>query len=165
MTNRYLRLIPLLALLILLPACLRASAHPGRTDANGGHYDRSTGEYHYHHGYPAHQHENGSCPYDYDDKTGSRSGSSSGTRSTPGTNAENTTEPTSSVETTKSYVAIKSKKKAPTVGAGFYIFIVLFGIVALFCIVVFIIPLAISTLEFIFVEPFIYLYNKVKKRR
>lgn len=23
-------------------------AHPGRTDANGGHYDRSTGEYHYH---------------------------------------------------------------------------------------------------------------------
>lgn len=25
-------------------------AHPGRTDANGGHYDRSTGEYHYHNG-------------------------------------------------------------------------------------------------------------------
>ena len=23
-------------------------AHPGRTDANGGHYNRSTGEYHYH---------------------------------------------------------------------------------------------------------------------
>lgn len=23
-------------------------AHSGRTDANGGHYDRSTGEYHYH---------------------------------------------------------------------------------------------------------------------
>lgn len=23
-------------------------AHPGRTDSNGGHYDRSTGEYHYH---------------------------------------------------------------------------------------------------------------------
>ena len=25
-------------------------AHPGRTDSNGGHYDRSTGEYHYHNG-------------------------------------------------------------------------------------------------------------------
>lgn len=25
-------------------------AHPGRTDNNGGHYDRSTGEYHYHDG-------------------------------------------------------------------------------------------------------------------
>ncbi|CCY87023.1 ig-like domain-containing surface protein [Clostridium sp. CAG:149] len=37
--------------------------HPGRTDSNGGHYDCSTGEYHYHHGYPAHQHPNGSCPY------------------------------------------------------------------------------------------------------
>ena len=25
-------------------------AHPGRTDANGGHYNRKTGEYHYHSG-------------------------------------------------------------------------------------------------------------------
>ena len=25
-------------------------AHPGRTDSNGGHYDRSTGIYHYHNG-------------------------------------------------------------------------------------------------------------------
>ena len=54
-----------------------ATAHPGRTDANGGHYDRSTGEYHYHHGYPAHQHTGGVCPYAYDDKTGQNSGSSS----------------------------------------------------------------------------------------
>lgn len=27
-----------------------AFAHPGRTDANGGHYDRKTGTYHYHNG-------------------------------------------------------------------------------------------------------------------
>lgn len=27
-----------------------ATAHPGRTDANGGHYNRKTGEYHYHNG-------------------------------------------------------------------------------------------------------------------
>ena len=30
-------------------------AHPGRTDSNGGHYDRSTGEYHYHDGNSAGQ--------------------------------------------------------------------------------------------------------------
>ena len=47
--------------LLLIPA---AGAHSGRTDANGGHWDSSTGEYHYHHGYPAHQHENGVCPYE-----------------------------------------------------------------------------------------------------
>lgn len=46
-----------------------AFAHSGRTDSKGGHYNRSTGEYHYHHGYSAHQHENGVCPYDYNDAT------------------------------------------------------------------------------------------------
>ena len=40
-------------------------AHSGKTDSNGGHYDSSTGEYHYHHGYSAHQHNaDGSCPYE-----------------------------------------------------------------------------------------------------
>lgn len=53
-------------------------AHSGRTDGDGGHYDHSTGEYHYHHGYPAHQHENGECPYRFDDKTGQDSGDSGG---------------------------------------------------------------------------------------
>ena len=43
---------------------LLAFAHPGRTDANGGHYDRKNGTYHYHHGYPAHDHPNGVCPYE-----------------------------------------------------------------------------------------------------
>lgn len=51
-------------------------AHPGQTDADGGHYDRSTGEYHYHHGYPAHQHTGGQCPYEFDDRTGWNSGPS-----------------------------------------------------------------------------------------
>lgn len=60
---------------ILIFTC--ASAHPGRTDASGGHWDRSTGKYHYHHGYPAHQHTNGICPYEYDDQTDTISGSSS----------------------------------------------------------------------------------------
>lgn len=30
--------------------CCIIYAHPGRTDANGGHWNRSTGEYHYHTG-------------------------------------------------------------------------------------------------------------------
>lgn len=55
-----------------------AFAHPGGTDGSGGHYNRSTGEYHYHHGHSAHDHVDGVCPYDYDDKTGERSGSSGG---------------------------------------------------------------------------------------
>lgn len=45
-----------------------AVAHSGRTDSNGGHYDSSTGKYHYHHGYSAHQHKNGVCPYDDNSK-------------------------------------------------------------------------------------------------
>lgn len=43
-------------------------AHPGRTDANGGHRDNQNasglGYYHYHcGGHPPHLHENGICPY------------------------------------------------------------------------------------------------------
>lgn len=48
---------------IILGSCVAVFAHPGKTDSDGGHFDHSTGEYHYHHGYPAHQHENGTCPY------------------------------------------------------------------------------------------------------
>jgi len=51
----------LMLLITLLPCSVLASR--GGTDANGGHYDHSTGLYHYHHGYPEHQHENGICPY------------------------------------------------------------------------------------------------------
>ena len=54
-------------LLSIVP--ITSSAHSGKTDSNGGHYNRSTGEYHYHHGYSAHEHYDmdgdGSddCPY------------------------------------------------------------------------------------------------------
>lgn len=51
-----------LAILVLL--LIPVSAHSGGTDAAGGHYNHSTGEYHYHHGHPAHQHINGVCPYE-----------------------------------------------------------------------------------------------------
>lgn len=56
----------------LFPLC--AYAHSGGTDSKGGHYNRSTGEYHYHHGYSAHQHKDMDgdgkldCPYEFDDK-------------------------------------------------------------------------------------------------
>ena len=53
-----------LILLTLILSSMYCYAHSGNTDANGGHYDRSTGVYHYHHGHPAHQHSNGVCPYE-----------------------------------------------------------------------------------------------------
>ena len=55
----------LLIIICLLIFVLPTSAHPGRTDSSGGHYNHSTGEYHYHcGGHPEHQHTNGVCPYD-----------------------------------------------------------------------------------------------------
>lgn len=57
-------------------------AHPGRTDASGGHHDRSTGSYHYHHGYPAHQHTDldgdgiSDCPYNFSSNTAASTDSS-----------------------------------------------------------------------------------------
>ena len=73
----------LLCIIIFLISQVQIFAHSGRTDSNGKHYDSSTGEYHFHHGYAAHQHtdlnDDGipDCPYDFDDKTGESSGSSS----------------------------------------------------------------------------------------
>lgn len=50
-----------------------AYAHPGGTDGRGGHYVGGSDEYHYHHGYSAHDHwdmdDDGylECPYDSPD--------------------------------------------------------------------------------------------------
>lgn len=63
---------------LLITVCY---AHSGRTDSKGGHYDRKNGGYHYHHGYPAHDHPDGKCPYDFDDKTADKSSSSSNSKS------------------------------------------------------------------------------------
>lgn len=58
------------AILCLPLFIFAAVAHSGRTDSNGGHYNSVTGGYHYHHGYPAHQHYDLDgdgvidCPYD-----------------------------------------------------------------------------------------------------
>ena len=65
----------LLALALCQSLAITAFAHPGRTDSNGGHTNHSTGEYHYHHGQPEHQHYdmNGDgyadCPYDFNGNT------------------------------------------------------------------------------------------------
>lgn len=67
-----------LVILFLFSSALLALAHPGNTDIRGGHRDSDTGRYHYHHGYPAHQHPNGECPYDFEDKTASTDLGSSG---------------------------------------------------------------------------------------
>lgn len=69
------KIIALLMMLSLL--CAPAYAHGGRTDANGGHHDNKNvsglGSYHYHHGYPAHLHPNGVCPYETESSTSSLS--------------------------------------------------------------------------------------------
>lgn len=71
----------MLSLVCVIP--LFAAAHSGRTDSNGGHWDSETGEYHYHHGYPAHQHYDmdgdgvDDCPYDFKDNTKSKNSTSS----------------------------------------------------------------------------------------
>lgn len=74
-------LILILCVAVLFMVCMPAAAHPGKTDSAGGHYDYSIGEYHYHHGYSAHDHEDMDgdgvvdCPYDFDDQTDRSSGS------------------------------------------------------------------------------------------
>ncbi len=52
--KRRIFLVFIVALLFLLTVTVLA--HSGRTDSNGGHWNRSTGEYHYHHGEPPHDH-------------------------------------------------------------------------------------------------------------
>lgn len=112
----------LLALSLLITPVL---AHPGRTDANGGHWDNSTGEYHYHHGYSAHQHYDmdgdgiPDCPYSFKDATNHSSGSS-GSKSTTSTTAPSyisTTSPTTSPpRTTTAPQTATSEKKGKTSG-------------------------------------------------
>lgn len=102
----------LLIFLTVIALALPVQAHSGRTDSSGGHYDRSTGEYHYHHGYPAHQHTDGVCPYESKDKTNHSSGNSSGNSSKK---SEETYSQQSSVESTTA-VAKKTAKANSGIG-------------------------------------------------
>jgi len=94
----------ILCLLIFIAFSLPRSvlAHSGKTDSSGGHYDHGTGEYHYHHGYSAHDHwdmdDDGDidCPYNFDDQTNHNSGLTSNGNSSvsSGKNNASTTEQT-----------------------------------------------------------------------
>jgi len=57
----------LFSVLLTISMATSAAGHSGKTDANGGHKDNKNasglGSYHYHHGYGAHLHPNGVCPY------------------------------------------------------------------------------------------------------
>ncbi|WP_312061062.1 YHYH domain-containing protein [Anaerotignum sp.] len=56
-----------LSIIMCFTLSFTAFAHSGRTDSSGGHKDNKNvsglGPYHYHHGYGAHLHPNGVCPY------------------------------------------------------------------------------------------------------
>ena len=75
----------LLSLIMVVPCY----AHPGGTDGLGGHHVADTGEYHYHHGYSAHDHTDidgdgvEDCPYEFDDRTGESSDSPTPSRTAP----------------------------------------------------------------------------------
>jgi hypothetical protein len=79
----------LLALAICIHLPVIAFAHPGGTDSSGGHTNHNTGDYHYHHGYPAHDHYDMDgdgivdCPYKFDDKTGLSSGKTDSSTAKP----------------------------------------------------------------------------------
>lgn len=108
-TDRFIVL--LLTIFMTLLFASPISAHPGRTDANGGHYNRSSGEYHYHHGYSAHQHIDGKCPYDFDDKTAHNSGGGKSSGN------ENSVENKSTAVTTSKATTVSGKTEEPlTVG-------------------------------------------------
>lgn len=112
-----------LACFLIFVAPLSVSAHKGRTDSNGGHTNHSTGEYHYHHGYPAHQHSDMDgdgildCPYDFDDQTNHKSSSSS----TP-------KESTPATEATKSASNSNSKKEGNTLSMVGWVISFILGI-------------------------------------
>ena len=72
LVDKLLKCAVVLFVVTMLP--LTVFAHPGKTDSSGGHVDHFTGEYHFHHGYPAHDHYDmdgdGSidCPYNFNSR-------------------------------------------------------------------------------------------------
>lgn len=69
MKRRVLSVFVAIILVLLMP--FTTYAHPGRTDANGGHYNRKTGEYHYHNGGGA-RHSSGGSSNSYKSKSKSK---------------------------------------------------------------------------------------------
>lgn len=125
-----------LLLACFLLAALQVFAHPGGTNEDGGHYVGGTSEYHYHHGYPAHDHYDmdgdgdKDCPYDFDDKTGRNSGNSttSSYSSSYTTPAKPTPSPTVKPTTPAAPESPDSAPVWPFVMSGFF-FLVMIGLV------------------------------------
>ncbi len=103
---------PLISLLlistILCLFSISVYAHPGKTDSYGGHHNHSTGSHHYHHGYPAHQHTNGVCPYEFDDQTNHNSGSGGNVEKNESTNNPPSTSTNNSSNKTRKWLTIYS---------------------------------------------------------
>lgn len=89
-------------------------AHSGRTDSAGGHRDNKNvsglGSYHYHHGYSAHLHPNGVCPYTV---TSTPAATSSSSTPAPTTSTSKSTPQTVSPATPST--ANTDKKQSPEV--------------------------------------------------
>lgn len=65
--NKIKNMVRVFVIIFIMTIPLTVYAHQGRTDSSGGHHDYKNksglGSYHYHHGYPAHLHPSGVCPY------------------------------------------------------------------------------------------------------
>lgn len=132
-------LIFLITVFLILPC----SAHGGKTDGDGGHYNRDTGEYHYHHGYPAHQHTNGECPYNF--KNNEDSNNSYNNSITEKTTKASTTKIESTTQKTDKTLSTEEKRELT-------LNIIKYSIAAIFS-VPFIVPPCISCI------------NKIKERK
>lgn len=104
----------ILAIIIcFLSFSLSVFGHSGRTDSNGGHWNHSTGEYHWHHGYSAHQHQDRDgdgykewCPYKNSNSTsnnnaGSNSNNSGNSGNFGNSNASSSTSTTNKTNNSK----------------------------------------------------------------
>lgn len=111
-------------LLVLTLLSIPVSAHSGRTDSQGGHYNRSTGEYHFHHGFPAHQHINGICPY-ANTEPSKKAGSSSSSIASSGSSGYSS----SSSVANKSDDSKKGISIDTFIGLGIFSLIIIFAII------------------------------------
>lgn len=139
-------------------ACL-ITLHGGRTDEWGGHYDHSTGEYHYHHGYPAHDHYDidgdgtVDCPYNFEDNTIHKNPSSSETTNHDNTEHETKKPPSSPENDNKTETKLTFKDVLVMIlGAVFVSFMVYYMIMAVCLIAV------------ILLEPLVRKFSKKETR-
>mgnify|MGYP004563672671 FL=1 len=117
-----------LCLIHLLPVI--SYAHSGRTDADGGHYNSDTGEYHYHHGYPAHQHTDGVCPYNFKDKTNHSSSGSSGSSGKSSNSTQTTIDDSErKKENAERLAKLKEEQKRQSLRMTFSVFYIFFAII------------------------------------